>query len=706
MTPVDLLNKKVATAFYGSFTSVRQSQQDVIEPLVNGDNIVLSSGTGSGKTEAVVAPIISRYYHYAVVKNELFLVYISPTKALVNDLFKRLYPPLTSLGLHVGIRHGDRDDLKTKRLPNILITTPESLDVILFRKDQCLNNVKAIILDEVHILYNTQRGLQLSLLIKRLQSVISHKLQWAALSATVGEVSFVRDFLMGPEDKADFFSYSSERSIDCEIRHIRHLSELQYLLERLMKNNNRKLLLFADSRKECERLSSSLSSSDILAPFLLVHYSSLSQQVRVETERKFESSKSALCIATSTLELGIDIGDIDAVIIWGCPDGVESFMQRIGRGNRRSNKVNVICLVPDYIKTVFLELLKFCVLLDSSVKGVMPRKAPYELYGSVAQQCLSILASDEGSFLKTSHFYDLTEHLPHVCRSAIDELLNELEQKDYVKKHDFKYRYAAYEKLHKLKDLRMIYGNISLGSRYVQINHESKNLGEVPEINLLKLRRGCVVRFQGRYWRVKNLTPSVIYLKPTDSKKKPVDFTYYSGTWMADPFILNNVWKILNSDRNYNHLFEEKIGVFFNTIRTPLRKYIEESSIPYYRSHNSICYFTFGGQLVNRAIALIQNHCNFEINDISIVVSSPVHWDQLSDNPQEYESIFPKLFDKALSQSLFQMLLPLNMQLYEYLQYWLKDEAIFSILSRLKNSTPIEISQEQAILFGFEPPIE
>ena len=700
MTPIGLLDKRVATAFYGKFNAVRQSQQEVIEPLINGRNVVLTSGTGSGKTEAVVAPIISRYYHEALVQNELFLIYISPTKALVNDLLKRLEPPLLSLGLQIGIRHGDRDDLKTQKILNILITTPESLDVILCRKDQCLNKVKAIILDEVHILYNTQRGLQLSILIKRLQAMVGYRLQWAALSATVGDVSYIRDFLMGPKEEAEFFCYSSERSLDCQIRHIRHLSELRVLIEHLMQGRNLKLLLFADSRKECERLASCLSNSEFLAPYLLVHYSSLSQQVRIETGKKFADLNSAICIATSTLELGIDIGDIDAVIIWGTPDSVESFMQRIGRGNRRSNKVNVICLVPDTSNAVFLELMKFCVLIKSSSEGILPKKEPYELYGAITQQCLSILASDEGSFVKTSQLYDFFNHLPHVGKAEVDSLLNELEQNEYIKRHGYKNKYAADVNLFQLVDLRMIYGNFSLSTKSVQLRHDSKSLGEVPEINLIKLSKGSIVRFHGKYWRIKKLSPGAIDLEPTENRKNPVDFTYPGSKKMSDPFILDAVWKILNSNQEYDQLFEDKIGKYFSTMRSMARESIKEFSIPSLRLVNGTRYYTFGGLLVNRAIALIQDHYDFEADDISITVSSPIHWNQLSDHPQEYERIFPKLFNKVISQSLFQTLLPLNMQLQEYLQYWLKDQAIRNILTRLKHSSPVEISQEMLSKLG------
>ena len=169
MTIIDSLDPRVATAFYGSFPELREAQEAAIVALISGANLVLSAATGSGKTEAVVAPLISRCWKLAAKSDRLVLLYIAPTKALVNDLEKRLHLPLASLGLRVGIRHGDRDDLTRGLKPHILITTPESLDVMLFRKDSALQSVRAVVIDEVHLLYNTQRGLQLSILLRRLR---------------------------------------------------------------------------------------------------------------------------------------------------------------------------------------------------------------------------------------------------------------------------------------------------------------------------------------------------------------------------------------------------------------------------------------------------------------------------------------------------------------------------------------------------------
>jgi superfamily II helicase len=180
MSTIEMLERVVASAFYGRFTTLRPVQEAAIEPLVNGRNVVLASGTGSGKTEAVLAPLLSRYWRRAAKTGALTILYIAPTKALVNDLEKRLHPPLDRLGLRVGIRHGDRDDLVSGQTPHILVTTPESLEVLIFRKDAALQTVQAVVVDEVHLLYNTQRGLQLSILLRRLKQGLERDLQWAA----------------------------------------------------------------------------------------------------------------------------------------------------------------------------------------------------------------------------------------------------------------------------------------------------------------------------------------------------------------------------------------------------------------------------------------------------------------------------------------------------------------------------------------------
>lgn len=207
----------------------------------------------------------------------------------------------------------------------------------------------------------------------------------------------MRDFLFGSAASAEFLQFPAHRSIDAHVRHIADEASFLKLICKLTAGRQTKLLIFTNSRRECERLAGSLQHEKRLTSLIFTHYSSLSPEVRVETEEKFTAARTAICIATSTLELGIDIGDIDAVILWGLPSGVESFLQRIGRSNRRANKTNVICLVPDNSDHIIFESLRFIALVDAAKKGELPIRSPYELFGAIGQQCLSVIASDGGS---------------------------------------------------------------------------------------------------------------------------------------------------------------------------------------------------------------------------------------------------------------------------------------------------------------------
>ena len=216
------LDHRVASAFYGSFLQLNPMQQEVLTPLLEGKNLILCSGTGSGKTEAVLTPLISRYWKESVKNNSTFLLYLVPTQALANDLEKRLYLPLEQLGLTVSIRHGDHDSLKKRLLPHLLITTPESLEVLLLRHDK------------VHLFYNTQRGFQVSVLLKRIQKHLQTPLQWVALSATTNQLSDIKDFLVGSQQEVELFSYATNRFIDAHIYYLAEMRDFGTLMKRFI----------------------------------------------------------------------------------------------------------------------------------------------------------------------------------------------------------------------------------------------------------------------------------------------------------------------------------------------------------------------------------------------------------------------------------------------------------------------------------------
>lgn len=684
------LDSSVASAFYGRFTELRDAQQAAIEPILAGRNILLTSGTGSGKTEAVMAPLISKYWREAIRDNHLFLLYIAPTKALVNDLEKRLHPPLAALNLHVGVRHGDRDDLKSGQVPHVLITTPESLDVMLFRKDPALQSVRAVVVDEVHLLFNTQRGLQLSVLLQRLRRMLPHGIQCAALSATVGDLSHVRDFLLGAGADAELLAFSAARAIDAQIRHFENPYQFLALVRKMTEGRPTKLLVFANSRRECERLAGIMQDDESLRHSVFAHYSSLSPEVRLDTERKYAVMRTAVCVATSTLELGIDIGDIDAVLLWGVPSGVDSFLQRIGRGNRRSNKTNVVCLVPDDSNSVPLDALRYAVLLDAASKGELPIYQPFELFGAVGQQCLSVIASDDGRFTRVADLCDLLEHKSYLQREVVESILAELGSSGFLQRHGYKNRYGADEDVHRLVDMKMIYGNFGVGSQTVDLFHGAKRLGEVPAINLLRIRGNVAVRFAGKNWRVKKVSREGIHLEACKGKGAVIEFCYGGRGVASDPYIVNRMWTFIHTDdaiqEQFSKALSQKVGAFVSAIR----KACSLEQIPFARTAEGIRYYTFGGYLVNRAIGLFTHKPEFKSDDFSLLVPSPIDWPSLPENPAEFEDVFHLLFEPTSAQSIYQKQLPLELQEREYLQAWLKDTAIPRILTRLRNAEPVK----------------
>ena len=696
MSDVQLLNRSVAHAFYGHFPNLKTHQQSAIKPILNGGNMVLSSGTGSGKTEAVLAPLISLWWRQALERDFLTILYITPTKALANDIEKRIQLPLNKLGLRLGIRHGDRDDLCTGRVPHVLITTPESLDVLLFRKEKALKSIRAIVIDEVHLLYNTQRGLQLSVLHQRLKEIVGGSIQWVALSATVGSLKNVRDFLVGKDENVFFLQYPSERLITSHLRHIKNEDDFLKLIHNLTKGQPTKLLVFANSRKECERLANVLHHDTNLSPFIFTHYSSLSTDMRLKTEQEFASAKKAICISTSTLELGIDIGDIGAVVLWGVPPRFDSFLQRIGRGNRRLNKTNAICLIPDTSPAPVVDALRFLAMVESAKKGELPILDPYELFGAVGQQCLSFIASNNGQYTRIADLTKYFEQTGYLNRDSIEIILAELAHQYYLKKHGFKNQYGADEYLYELVDFKLIYGNFSLGSQTIDLKHDSQLLGTVPSMNLLRVKSGMYVRFAGKVWVVRKTAPEAIYVHPATFKKRVgiVDFTYPGRGVVHDAFLCNQIWEILHNIILNKDMFEPILYEELSRVCSEIRGTCQADQVPYSVTDKGYLYYTFGGYLVNKAIGLITKQIECEPHDLSIRPFSKINWDNVPKDPKLFESIFADLFEMNEGQSIYQRLLPLEFQLREYLQEWLKDQTIPRILSRLNNENTVAVDSK------------
>jgi len=306
--------------FFSSFSKLLEVQRRTIPLILEQKDLVISSPAATGKTEAVVAPIIERMIeeHW----QGLSVLYISPTRALVNDLYRRIKNPLDYLKITVTRKTGDRPEFDPKRPSSVLVTTPESFDSLLSRHPYVFESLKVVCLDELHLLDNTARGDQLRILLRRLKLLKHNRsVNFYALSATIAD-----PYAMGRRyfDKFYVVVVRTEREIDYSLLEFKN--DVSELLSECRKRGLNKLLVFCNTRKQTEEVALLFKRTWSYPHRVFVHHASLSKEERESAEQAMNREKVGICVATMTLELGIDIGDIDAVGLIAPPFSVTSLL--------------------------------------------------------------------------------------------------------------------------------------------------------------------------------------------------------------------------------------------------------------------------------------------------------------------------------------------------------------------------------------------
>ncbi len=378
-------------AFYGTFPCLRPTQKQAIGPVLAGEDLILQSATGSGKTEAVLAPCLERIIRCG--RREA-LLYIVPTRALALDLNRRFETILSErLGLAPAIRTGDMKRPGGNR-PDMTLTTPESLDVMLGSANPdvrgFLSRVRMVVIDEVHPFVYQYRGQQLAYLLRRLDRRCSVALQKIALSATIADADAVIRFFGFRPDTVRIVE-TVQREIHSHLIHLKdETREFPALLEDLAHVwKYRKILVFANTRGRCDQLFAMANPQGPFRGLAELHYSNLRTKERQAAEARFRRRDRSLCIATSTLELGIDVGDVDAVLLYEPPDSVSAFLQRVGRANRRDAGIRFWGICRG--ETAGEQLLRFMGLLRLARQGRVETPLPKTLPSVLAQQIISCL---------------------------------------------------------------------------------------------------------------------------------------------------------------------------------------------------------------------------------------------------------------------------------------------------------------------------
>lgn len=377
--------------FYGAFPGLRPVQIEAIAPILAGRDLIVQAATGSGKSEAVLAPALERVITSGRSHGVLYII---PTRALAKDLMRRFEPIITErLNLILAIRTGDIKKGGTQQ-PDIMFTTPESLDVMLGSGNAnikaFLARVGTVIIDEVHPLVHQYRGRHLVYLFTRLARRTGAAIQKIAMSATIADIPEVMDFLNFRPD-ATAISTDADRQIQARLLHLKKEdAELPALLDDLYREwGYRKILMFCNSRSACDRLSGIVRRNGIFKEVTELHYSNLKAKERKKAENRFRKNPHALCVATSTLELGIDVGDVDAVILYQPPGSVSAFLQRIGRSNRRGQSINFWGITAG--ESAGNQVTRFLALLELGRRGKIEAPIHKTLPSVLSQQVISCL---------------------------------------------------------------------------------------------------------------------------------------------------------------------------------------------------------------------------------------------------------------------------------------------------------------------------
>lgn len=683
-----VLDLSVARAFYGGFSTMRPAQAEAITPLVNGDDTIILAGTGSGKTEAAVAPLVSRYLSNMQIANSPVLVYVAPTRALVNDIFKRIQPPLDKLGVVSGVRHGEANDLDRAAKPAVLVTTPESLDVMLSRRLQLLGSIRAIIIDEAHLLYNTQRGMQLAIVIERLETLIGGRVQVAAMSATVADSHSLWSFYR-PGREIAVVHDAARREIEKEIRLGWSVNKLAEALDILAtaKGTGFKALVFTGSRKAADNLTSSLREQLSFTNRTYAHHSSLSKEERLRTEQEFAEFRSAVCVATSTLELGIDIGDIDLVVLWGHPIGWESFLQRIGRGNRRSGTTHVLCVVPGEESLNAPYALGFQSVLKQ-VDGALESPTPFEIYGAACQQVVSMCVAASGRFVPARVIETVMSPWNHLDKPRVRQLLHELVEEGVLVKHPVNNSFGTADGAHELVETFDAWSNYPTSARVVPVFEGSHHLGDLQGQNLARIALGSVFTFAGSRYVARMVRRDAIRVERT---RLPVNLELkYSGPGAPlDPTLVEAMWELLREGDPTLAVRTRDAAERLNSIASHFRG-LPAATIPYWREGARTSYLTFAGIELNTALANWIGG-QTEATEIAIHTDGSLDPESLPMEASDLRKFLPPPPDDSLTN--FQLLLPLELLRTEADTAWATSPIYQRAIDRLRLSALTEIPQ-------------
>ncbi|MCM2465734.1 DEAD/DEAH box helicase [Methanoculleus oceani] len=524
----DLLDPRVREVVRRrGFAGLSEAQEQAIPRLLAGENLILVAPTGTGKTESAMLPVFDRLLETTGAGFKA--LYITPLRSLNRDILARMEWWCRELSLSVGVRHGDTPQNERRKqalnAPDLLITTPESLQALFMGKRlrEHLKNVRYVVIDEIHELADSKRGAQLAVALERLAEYAG-EFQRIGLSATVGNPDDIGRFLCGARPFS-LVEVPVASHLEIGVRFAGEDFAAQTRAVGRCLDSPGSTLVFVNTRVTAEALGHQLYSRGDVE----VHHGSLSRDVRVDAEERFRKGEVRTLIATSSMELGIDIGHIEHVVQFGSPRQVSRLVQRVGRAGHHLDAVSR----GTVLATGFDDLLESLVIARRAKANECERIVPPAGAADVLANQVAAIAVEYGE-IEVSRVRETIERsgvfagcgrlLDDVCRQMAEHRLIRIDGSRIVRTGRAR-RYLI-ENLSMIHDERKMEIFDMVSRRTVGTLDESFVLGW--------MHTGAVFITKGQLWRVLEIEGGRITVEPATRAKGEVPS--WEGEQIPVPF--------------------------------------------------------------------------------------------------------------------------------------------------------------------------
>lgn len=528
--------------------------------FLQGKNGLLNAPTGSGKTYALWFPVVLDYIkknpdYKTKHKPGLKAIWITPLRSLsveIKQAAERIIEDL-DLQLTVGIRSGDTSQSERakqkNKMPDLLITTPESLHLLLAAKNypKTFADCGAIVVDEWHELLGTKRGVQMELALSRLKTIAPKMRIWG-ISATIGNLELAQQVLLGPNSEAYQNSVLIKAHINKKIKIESILPEKMetypwrghmglHLIDEVAKivRKSKTTLIFTNVRSACEIwYQAILEKYPEFAGEMAMHHGSISREIRLWVESAIRHEELKVVVCTSSLDLGVDFAPVETIIQIGGPKGVARFLQRAGRSGHQPGKESVIY----FLATHAMELIEASALKKAVAKTVVEDRMPYLNSWDVLVQYLNTLAVSDGFFpneifeeVKTTFCYqNITKENWNWILNFITNGSQSLQAYDEFKKveieEDGRFKInSRFIAMHHRMQMGTIVGDAVLNVKFLSGGF----IGTIEEWFASKLQRGDVFTFAGRRLELFQIKNMQVLVRKADPKKTSKTVSWMGG---------------------------------------------------------------------------------------------------------------------------------------------------------------------------------